>query len=143
EALAELARISVDDPRARSEMLIEAAQAAARAGDSETSRARARDAARLAPDVASTQIFACGLEYRLRGPGGRDDALATIASLERLVSGEGGQPTDPQGTRLEPEDIALRAFLLAEAQDVVHEAGAGEATLRRCLADVGAQPLIA
>ena len=50
-------------------MLVEAAQAAARVGDTDTSLARARDAARLAPDVASTQLFARGLEYRLRGAG--------------------------------------------------------------------------
>ncbi|OJY26921.1 MAG: hypothetical protein BGO98_44165 [Myxococcales bacterium 68-20] len=141
DALADLARISVDEPRSRSEMLVEAAQAAARAGDSESSLARAREAARLAPDVASTQLFARGLEYRLRGPGTRDDALATIASLERLL---GDEPNEQgKAGQLEPEDVALRAFLLAEAEDVARGAGAGEATLKRVLAQVGAQPLVA
>lgn len=137
-ALAELARISVDEPRIRSEMLVEAAQAAARAGDREGSLVRARDAARLAPEAASTQLFARGLEYRLRGAGTPDDARTTITSLERLHdSAAPGQPP------LEPEDIALRAFLTAEAQDVLGGAGAGEATLKRELAKIGAQPLIA
>ncbi|MBX3262108.1 MAG: hypothetical protein KF782_20655 [Labilithrix sp.] len=49
-----------------------------------TSLARARTP-RVAPDSASTQLFARGLEYRLRGAGTKDDALATIASLERLA----------------------------------------------------------
>lgn len=139
DALTELARISVDEPRVRSEMLVEAAQAAARAGDSDASLARARDAARLAPDSASTQLFARGLEYRLRGAGTKDDALATIASLERLTTDRGGERSAP----LEPEDVALRAFLLAEAEDVAHGQGRGAATLKRCLAEVGAQPLVA
>lgn len=130
-ALEDLARASPDDARARSEMLVEAAQAAARAGDTDTSLARAKDAARLAPDVAATQLFARGLEYRLRGAGSPDDAKATIAALARLAGDRG----------LEPEDIALRAFLLAEAEDV-STPGAGEKTLRECLAAVGPQALI-
>lgn len=141
-ALEALSRISVDEPRVRSEMLVEAAQAAARAGDSATSLSRARDAARLAPDVASTQLFARGLEYRLRGAGSKDDALATIASLERLVTDPAGRAAEAKAP-LEPEDLALRAFLLAEAEDVAHGPGAGERTLKTCLADVGAQPLVA
>ncbi len=141
DALAELARVSVDEPRMRSEMLVEAAQAAARAGDSETSLARAREASRLAPDAASTQLFARGLEYRLRGAGTKDDALATIASLERLSTGPSAD--EPNAAPLEPEDVALRAFLLAEAEDVAHGAGAGEPTLKTCLAQIGPQPLVA
>jgi len=130
-ALEDLARVSPDDARTRSEMLVEAAQAAARAGDSEASLARARDAARLAPDVASTQLFARGLEYRLRGAGSEEDAKATISALSRLA----------HDASLEPEDIALRAFLLAEAEDIAAP-GSGERTLRECLSVVGAQPLV-
>jgi tetratricopeptide (TPR) repeat protein len=130
-ALEDLARSSPDDARVRSEMLVEAAQAAARAGDTDASLSRAKDAARLAPDVAATQLFARGLEYRLRGAGSADDAQATISALGRL----GGDAT------LEPEDIALRAFLLAEAEDVVTP-GAGEKTLRDCLTAVGPQALV-
>lgn len=135
-ALADLARLSVEEPRVRSEMLVEAAQSAARAGDADTSLARAREAARLLPNSASTQLFARGLEYRLRGVGSKDDALATIATLDRLSSLD-------VAAVLEPEDRALRAFLLAEAEDAVHGPGSGEPTLRRCLAEVGPQPLIA
>src|SRR5690606_4963375 len=123
-------RASPEEARARSEMLVEAAQAAARAGDTEASLARAREAAELAPAIASTQLFARGLEYRLRGAGSADDAARTIAALER-VSVDG----------LEPEDVGLRAFLLAEAEDVVSP-GAGEASLRACQASVGPVPLV-
>jgi tetratricopeptide (TPR) repeat protein len=142
DALEALARISVEEPRVRSEMLVEAAQAAARAGDTEKSLARARDAARLAPDVASTQLFARGLEYRLRGPGTRDEALATITALERIASDPAARAAEAKAP-LEPEDVALHAFLLAEAEDVVHGPGPGEARLKRSLAQVGAQPLVA
>jgi tetratricopeptide (TPR) repeat protein len=137
-ALVELARISVEEPRVRSELLVEAAQAAARSGDREGSLARARDAARLAPDVAATQLFARGLEYRLRGAGTPDEARATIASLERLHATPG-----PGQAALEPDDIALRAFLIAEATDVVSGVAAGEAVLKRVLSQIGAQPLVA
>lgn len=132
DALADLARVSVEEPRVRSEMLVEAAQSAARAGNAEVSLARARDASRLAPDIASTQLFARGLEYRLRGAGNIDEAAETIAHLA-FLSDEG----------LEPEDLALRAFLLAEAEDVVRGPGAGERTLRECNERVGTQPLVA
>lgn len=131
-ALEDLARASPEDARARSEMLVEAAQAAARAGETDISLARAKDAARLAPDVASTQLFARGLEYRLRGAGSAEDAQATIVALGRLASDK----------TLEPEDVALRAFLLAEAEDVVTP-GAGEQTLRESLGAVGPQALVA
>jgi tetratricopeptide (TPR) repeat protein len=130
-ALEDLARTSADDARTRSEMLVEAAQAAARVGDTEGSLLRARDAARLAPDVAATQLFARGLEYRLRGAGTLDDAKVTVAALSRLTS----------DTSLEPEDLSLCAFLLAEAEDVITP-GAGEATLRACLGAVGPQALV-
>jgi tetratricopeptide (TPR) repeat protein/type II secretory pathway pseudopilin PulG len=142
DALEALARISVEEPHVRSEMLVEAAQAAARAADSAKSLVRAREAARLAPDVASTQLFARGLEYRLRGPGTRDEALATIASLERITSDPAARAAEAKAP-LEPEDVALHAFLLAEAEDVVHGPGPGEVRLKRCLAQVGAQPLVA
>jgi len=130
-ALEDLARSSPDDAHARSEMLVEAAQAAARIGDTESSLLRARDAARLAPDVAATQLFARGLEYRLRGAGTAQDATATVAALSRLTS----------DTTLEPEDLSLCAFLLAEAEDVVTP-GVGETTLRTCLGTVGPQALV-
>lgn len=135
EALEALSRLSPDDARTRSEMLVEAAQAAARAGDTEASLRRARDAARLAPDVPSTQLFARGLEYRIRGAGGAEDAGVTVSALAPIVLG---------ATRsgLAPEDVALGTFLLAEARDVLVR-GSGEPVLRDALGEVGAQPLIA
>lgn len=132
DALADLARVSVEEPQVRSEMLVEAAQSAARAGNAQVSLSRARDAARLAPNIASTQLFARGLEYRVRGAGNIDQAAETIAHLA-FLSVDG----------LEPEDVALRAFLLAEAEDVTRGPGAGEKTLKECLERVGSQPLVA
>lgn len=137
DALAELARISAEEPHARSAMLVEAAQAAARSGNMELSLARAREAARLAPGVASTQLFARGLEYRLRGVGSTEDARATIRALERLGGHAGAAAS------LEPEDVALHAFLLAEAEDAAFGPGAGAPALERCLAQIGPQPLVA
>lgn len=134
-ALAALARVSPEDVRARSEMLVEAAQVAARAGDPEASLARAREAARLAPEVVSTQLFARGLEYRLRGAGSREDAATTRASLSSILRASTGAP-------LEPEDLALTAFLLAEAEDIL-EPGSGVRVLRQALDVVGTQPLVA
>lgn len=131
DALAELARVSPADARVRSEMLVEAAQAAARAAATDLSLARARDAAKLAPTSPATQLFARGLEYRLRGAGSHADALHTIESLDRIRDAES----------LEPEDQALRSFLLAEAQDVVCS-GTGEATLLECYKRVGGLPLV-
>ena len=144
-ALAELAKVTVDEPRVRSEMLVEAAQAAARAGDSDESLVRAKEAARLAPDIASTQLFARGLEYRVRSAWTPDDARLTIASLERLVGPAGFDSLGTARSTLEPEDIALRAFLLAEAEDVLGLPGErrGEGILRAALAEAGPQPLIA
>lgn len=132
DALADLARVSVEEPQVRSEMLVEAAQSAARAGNAQVSLARAREAARLAPNIAATQLFARGLEYRLRGAGNIDEAAETVAHLA-FLSVDG----------LEPEDVALRAFLLAEAEDVTRGPGAGEKTLKECLDLVGSQPLVA
>ncbi len=128
-ALEALAVVSSADARVRSDMLVEAAQAAARSGDTGASLARAREAARLVPDVASTQLLARGLEYRIRGAGTIDDARATIAALTL----RGDERAD---------DAALRAFLLAEAEDVVAP-GQGEQRLRASLAVAGPQALVA
>ncbi len=131
-ALEDLARVSKSDPRTRSEMLVEAAQAAARAGDAAASLSRAKNAASLAPDLAPTQLFARGLDYRLRGVGSVENARAMVAELRGLDGLES----------LEPEDVALHAFLLAEAEDVITP-GTGEATLRACLGAIGPHALVA
>jgi tetratricopeptide (TPR) repeat protein len=111
-ALDHLATIA-DDASARADLLVEAAQAAARANDVGTAFARAQRAARIAPNRPSSQLYARGLEYRVRGAGSPDDARATIEELGKI---EGA---------LVPDDAALQAFLLAEAFDAVQGGGAG------------------
>jgi tetratricopeptide (TPR) repeat protein len=95
-----------EDPAARSRLLVEAAQAAARAGDGPKAVDRAQRAAEAAPDRATPQLLARGLEYRMRGAGTVDDARRTLEQLERV--------SEP----VSRADAALRAFLVAEALDV-------------------------
>jgi hypothetical protein len=111
-ALEQLSTIA-DDLAARCDLLVEAAQAAARAQDAGTAVVRAQKAAKLAPTRPSAQLYARGLEYRVRGAGSPDDARATIEELGK-VNGA-----------LEPDDAALQAFLLAEAFDARQGGGAG------------------
>ena len=112
EALDALATAEAD-PIRRSDMLLEAAQAAARHGDDALALARAQSAAHVAPERAAPQLLARGLEYRQRGPGDPAEARRTIEELGRIQE------------RVVPDDAALRAFLLAEALDVVQGGGAG------------------
>jgi len=131
DALAQLARAGADDAEVRSEILVEAAQAAARAGDVEVSLRRAQEAARVAPQVASVQLFARGLEYRTRGPGTPDEARGTLSSLAQVRA------------HLMPADIALRAFLMAEASRVLSGGGAGLELLLETRAELGPHALLA
>ena len=131
DALFDLAHVSPDDAHARSALLVEAAQAAARAGDVDASLRRAQEAARVAPTVASAQLFARGLEYRLRGAGTRVEARETVEAL----SGIRGP--------LAPDDVALRAFLTAEALSVVDQPAPGLALLLECRARIGPHSLLA
>ena len=84
DALDALAGGESVDPRARSDLLLEAAQAAARAGDTQLALTRARRAGAAARDRATPQLFACGLEYRLRGAGAPEEARRTIEELTRI-----------------------------------------------------------
>jgi len=111
-ALDQLSNIA-DDLGARCDLLVEAAQAAARAHDASTAVARAQKAAKLAPHRAAAQLYARGLEYRVRGAGSPDDAKTTIEELGKV---EGPLVAD---------DAALQAFLLAEAFDARQGGGAG------------------
>jgi len=79
----------------------------------------------------SPQLLARGLEYRMRGAGAPDEARHTIEELTRI--------REPLG----PDDDALRAFLLAEALDVVQGGGAGLHELEATRAVVGDHPLVA
>ena len=119
------------DGRTRAELLLEAAQAAARAGDAARALDRARRAAVGAPDRATPQLLARGLEYRLRGAGAPDEANATIDELTKI--------REP----LDADDDALRSFLLAEALDVVQGGGVGQHELEATRAVIGDHPLLA
>mgnify|MGYP001473013075 CR=1 FL=1 len=130
DALAHYARVCAEDAATRSDILIEAAQAAARASDTDAALERAQDAARLAPDSPAAQLFARGLEYRVRGVGTESEAAHTIDLLGRL--------TGP----LDREDVALRAFLMAESYDALGERAHALAALRDAESLVGEEPLV-
>jgi tetratricopeptide (TPR) repeat protein len=119
------------DGRTRADLLLEAAQAAARSGDPARALDRARRAAASAPERATAQLLARGLEYRLRGAGAPDEARQTMEELARI--------REPLGV----DDEALRAFLLAEALDVVQGGGVGQHELEATVAVVGQHPLLA
>lgn len=131
DALASFARAGAEDAEVRSEILVEAAQAAARAGDVEVSLRRAQEAARVAPQVASVQLFARGLEYRTRGAGSVEEAQSTIQSLSQVRA------------HLMPADVALRAFLMAEAARAISGGGAGLELLLETRAELGPHALLA
>ena len=131
EALEAIAGGESVDPRSRSDLLLEAAQATARAGDTQLALTRARRAGAAARDRAGPQLFVCSLEYRLRGAGAPDEARRTIEELTRI--------REPLGR----DDDAVRAFLLAEALDVVQGGGAGMHELEATRAVVGDHPLVA
>ncbi len=122
---------SQDDTSTRSAILVEAAQASARAGDMLLALGRAQRAAAVSPDSAATQLLARGLEYRLRGVGAPADARLTLEELGKIRGG------------LDPDDEALCAFLLAEALDAVHGGGAGMRELVARRDDLGLHVLIA
>ena len=119
------------DEATRADLWVDAAQAAARVGDGTRSLERARKAAEAAPHRAATQLFARGLEYRLRGAGTKDEAKATLAELARVDE------------ELEPEDVALSTFLAVEALTALGRADEAALRLAQAHAEVGAQPLLA
>jgi tetratricopeptide (TPR) repeat protein len=120
----------VDDSTA-ADMWVDAAQAAARIGDTAKSLERARRAAGLAPERAATQLFARGLEYRLRGAGSKEEAERTVEELDKI---EGD---------LEPEDVALATFLAVEALAILERNEEAASRLTEACELVGQQPLLA
>lgn len=131
DALDALANTDGADARTRGDLLLEASHSAARSGDSARALDRARRAAAAAPDRATPQLLARGLEYRFRGAGSPAEARHTIEELARI--------REPLGQ----DDEALRAFLLAEALDVVQGGNAGFKELEATRAIIGAHPLVA
>jgi tetratricopeptide (TPR) repeat protein len=115
------------NPNERDELELRAARASRAAGDLD---AKTR-ADLLLQSAQSPQLLARGLEYRIQGPGGPDDARRTIEELGGIV--------EP----LTPDDSALRAFLFAEALDVVQGSGAGLRELEATRAVIGEHPVLA
>ncbi|WP_394839685.1 hypothetical protein LVJ94_22620 [Pendulispora rubella] len=119
------------DDATRADLWVDAAQAAARVGDGTRSLERARKAADAAPHRAATQLFARGLEYRLRGAGSEYEARTTLAELGKVDE------------ELEPEDVALSTFLAVEALAALGRVDEAALRLAQAYAEVGAQPLLA
>ena len=130
DALDALAGADGVDAVTRSDCMLEAAQAAARLGDMSRALDRAKRSAAAAPERATPLLLARGLEYRLRGAGAPDEARRTIEELTKVQ-----QP-------LGADDAALRAFLLAEARDVVQGGGAGQRELDQARGIIGEHPLL-
>ncbi len=129
-ALEELATVATANPDQRAEWLCEAAQIAADGGDATSALERARRAARTAPRSVQAQLLARRLEYAERGPGSPAEALATITELRGL------------GEVRDPEQAALRSFLLAEALDQRVGPGAGWRELESYARRHGDHPLV-
>ncbi len=131
EALEELATIATAHADQRAEWLCEAAQIALDTSDPTIALERARRAARTAPRSAQAQLLARRLEYVERGPGTPAEALATITELRGV------------GELRDPEQAALRSFLLAEALDQRVGLGAGRRELENHVRRYGDHPLVA
>ena len=131
DALDAMARRQALDSGARTDLLIQAARSAIRAGDLDRALDRAQHAAEVMPDRAAPQLLARALEYRARGAGAPDEARQTIEELSRIA--------EPLGA----DDAAVRAFLLAEALDVVQGGGAGLRELEATRAIIGNHALVA
>ncbi|HEY1958100.1 MAG TPA: tetratricopeptide repeat protein [Polyangiaceae bacterium] len=125
QTLVALAASPTESSDQRSDWLIEAAQASARAGDAPNALAHAQKAAALTPHRAAAQLFARGLEYRMRRAGTPEQARETLAELD-LVSDSLG-----------PDDDALAIFLRAEALDQAQGGDAGLRHLERCAVEDG------
>jgi hypothetical protein len=115
----------------RAAILLDAAQAALAIGDEAAALDRARRAAKLAPGWPDAVLEAKRLEYKGGGAGAPREAQVTADDLARIAA------------RIEPAQIALHAFLLAEVLDAVQGGGAGMRELSRRHAEVGPLPLIA
>lgn len=130
EALEELALSSMAAPAERAALLVESAQATERGNDIKLALARAQRAARIDAESAAPQLFARYLEFRARGPGSVEDARITLRDLAGI--------REP----LSVEQTELRAFLLAEALEVLPDPEGAMRELQRTHAEIGARPLI-
>ncbi len=123
QTLVALAASPTESAEQRSDWLIDAAQAAARAGSTQSALEFAQRAASLTPGRGSAQLFARGLEYRLRRAGTPDEAREMLAQLDQVTETLGA------------DDDALSMFLRAEALDIAQGGEAGLRYLERCILD--------
>ena len=131
DALESFATLVDHDPAIAADHLMEASQCATQCGDDEGALRRARLAARRAPTLASAQLFARGLEYRLRGAGTVEDGRATLEALRRIEDD------------LDADDMALRTFLYAEACEAAGEGPEALRMLEAVYSREEPQPLLA
>lgn len=130
-ALEELASTSNQANERRADWLFEAARLASARGDDALALDHARSSMRFAPARADAVLEAMRLEYRARGAGTPREAQACVDALMAMESS------------LQPADVELYAFLLAEELDVIQGGGAGMRELSRRHAELGPKPLIA
>jgi tetratricopeptide (TPR) repeat protein len=131
EALDQLATASRGPAEKRAGYLVEAARVSSSIGDEGAALDRIRRAVRLAPQSPAVVLEARRLEYRARGGGTPREAQLAIDELTR-IAGE-----------LQPEQMELQTFLLAEELDVIQGGGAGMRELNRRHTELGPAPLIA
>ena len=130
-SLDRLAELSTLPLARRVALWLEAARASLSAGADEAALRRAQSAAKLDPSCADAQLLVLSLEYRRKGRISSNDAETTVALLRRL------------GEKLPPEQLELRAFLLAEALDLTAGSDAALTELDRTQRAIGARPLLA
>ncbi len=131
DALEAFAEFGDDAASVRADLLVEASQAAARVGNMYLALKRARRGADLCPEAPGPQLYARGLEYRLRGIGTPDEARDTAIRLRGIRGIE------------DANDEALRAFLLAESLDGIEGGNAGLRALVDTKQRIGLLPLVA
>lgn len=130
-ALEELGGVEDHPVRERADAWLEAANLWRRLGDDERAWQGASEAARLVPEDAEAQILASYLAYRRPEVASRDDARKVAERLERVFE------------RLNPDQVDLAGFLLAEALDQIGPDGAGLERLFSLHERLGPTPLVA
>ncbi len=130
DAMAELAGLLPHDAGRAASLLVEAARLSLGKGDTMRALELAQRAADLAPRSSDAQLLARRLEYLTRGVGSAEEARVTVEQLRGL-------------SELTHRQTELRAFLLAEALDVVEGGGAGRRELDAAAERVGSRALIA
>lgn len=131
DVIEELASVEDFSDERRAELLVEAARMASGAGNDLLALERARRALQLSSTLQAAILEARRLEYRLCGAGTPREAQAAIEELQRVAAD------------MEPAQVELYAFLLAEHLDVIQGHGAGMRELARRHAEIGPAPLIA